>query len=58
MPLYEYRCCCGWKGELLTRYEERERQDCPTCGLPLVLRLSVPARNRDGIYSFASGGKR
>ena len=29
--LYEYRCSCGWSGDLRVRIAARDRQRCPEC---------------------------
>lgn len=33
--LYEYRCSCGWGGDLRVRIAARDRQRCPECRVRL-----------------------
>jgi len=32
MPLYEYACQCGWKGDRRVAWSQRDRQTCEECG--------------------------
>ena len=31
MPLYDYRCTCGWSGELQQPVDRRDAAVCPNC---------------------------
>jgi hypothetical protein len=43
MPVYVYRCKCGWSGNRQTAVDERDNQNCTRCGAVLE-RLFVPCR--------------
>jgi putative FmdB family regulatory protein len=56
MPLYEYACrSCGDRMERMRKVEERLLgPDCPTCGQPAALAMSVPGRVGGGGSASAS----
>lgn len=31
MPIFDYRCTCGWSGELVRAVDERDSALCPNC---------------------------
>lgn len=31
MPIFDYRCSCGWSGELVQAVDERDGAQCPNC---------------------------
>lgn len=31
MPIYNYRCTCGWSGDLVQSVELRDQASCPNC---------------------------
>lgn len=41
MPLYEYRCKCGYRFESRKPVEERQTAVCPKCGEIAEKKLSV-----------------
>jgi putative FmdB family regulatory protein len=44
MPLYEYRCTkCGEVCEVLQKVKDKPLEKCPSCGAPVVKRVSSPA---------------
>ena len=43
MPVYEYACeACGTTGQRILRVAERNDPECPACGKPWELQVSVP----------------
>ena len=45
MPLYEYRCSCGWGDEFVRKYEVSRRPvECEDCGDLATLVLPKPAK--------------
>jgi putative FmdB family regulatory protein len=51
MPIYEYRCECGERFEVLTRFAERDRaQMCPACE-------STKTRVLVSSFAVAGGGE-
>jgi len=44
MPLYEYQCTkCGELCEVLHKFKDKPLEKCPSCGGPVVKRISSPA---------------
>jgi putative FmdB family regulatory protein len=35
MPLYTYKCKCGWTGDMHSSVDNRNDQKCPECGKKL-----------------------
>jgi hypothetical protein len=51
MPTYPYKCICGWSGDLLVGFEDRDKAVCPECHRLLArmphydsLQVSIPRR--------------
>lgn len=50
MPIYEYKCKCGYSGELIVPVSERNNAACPECGVILTrqfksfpnIRMAIP----------------
>jgi putative FmdB family regulatory protein len=42
MPIYEYKCDCGWSGDLRVSVENRNSAKCPKCGATLKKQISIP----------------
>lgn len=42
MPLYDYKCACGWSGELYAPIFNRDGQCCLRCGQHLTRQLAAP----------------
>jgi putative FmdB family regulatory protein len=42
MPTYEYRCTCGWRGDLVQPIELRDQAHCPNCTRPPERQVSAP----------------
>ena len=43
MPLYTFRCPCGFEEERMLKIVERDSEfDCPSCGEPMARVLEAP----------------
>jgi putative FmdB family regulatory protein len=42
MPTYEYRCTCGWSGDLVQSIELRDQAHCPSCTRTPERRVAAP----------------
>jgi putative FmdB family regulatory protein len=42
MPIYDYRCTCGWSGELMLPVEYRDQGFCPNCLRRAERQLAAP----------------
>lgn len=43
MPIYEFECSCGWRGDQLARVEEQEVECGDKCCTLLAKRIHAPA---------------
>ena len=37
MPVYDFKCGCGWRGDIRCAFGAQGSQRCPECGKPLVV---------------------
>jgi putative FmdB family regulatory protein len=42
VPIYSYRCTCGWHGDLVQSVELRDQAHCPNCTRPPERQVSSP----------------
>ncbi len=49
MPIYAYRCTCGWSGDLVRPIDGRDSAHCPNCTRYPERLLSAP------LFKFADG---
>ncbi|MDH7500415.1 MAG: zinc ribbon domain-containing protein [candidate division NC10 bacterium] len=44
MPIYEYRCrSCGYTFEVLQKFSDEPKKECPRCSAPVQRVISPPA---------------
>lgn len=58
MPLYDYRCTCGWQGELQLPIDERDRAVCPNCLRTPERQLAAPMGKMAGVTLKGGGADR
>lgn len=58
MPLYDFECACGWRGELQVPISERDRMACPRCQAHLTRKLSAPLGRMAGVPVQGGGADR
>lgn len=58
MPIYDYRCACGWTGELWGVIGERDNMACPRCARPLERLLAAPMGKMAGQVAKGGGADR
>lgn len=56
MPIYDYKCECGWSGEITTTVGERHNMACPRSGHKLTLVITGGARFRFAGVPTKGGG--
>lgn len=42
MPIYGYRCTCGWTGDLVMSVDLRDQAQCPSCLRAPERQVSAP----------------
>lgn len=55
MPIYDYRCSCGWSGELLMAVDARDGALCPNCQRCPKRLLSAPLFRFAGVVTPGGG---
>lgn len=58
MPTYEYRCTCGWKGDILTPMDQRDNQLCRNCLRRPERLLAAPMGKMAGQVARGGGADR
>lgn len=58
MPLYDYRCTCGWRGELQLPIAERNNGICPNCLRRPERQLAAPMGKMAGQVARGGGADR
>lgn len=49
MPIFEYQCTkCGWEGEVLLVFSDKEPTECPKCKGEIVKVISAPSFRMTG----------
>jgi putative FmdB family regulatory protein len=54
MPLYDYRCTCGWFGELALPIDQRDQAICPECMRCPERQLAAPLGRMRGQNKLAA----
>jgi putative FmdB family regulatory protein len=55
MPIYDYVCGCGWKGEMMTSVSGRDLTICPQCQKYPARQLSAPLFRFKGVVTKGGG---
>lgn len=58
MPLYDYRCTCGWAGELNVPMAKRDNAVCPNCMRGPERLLAAPMGKMAGQVARGGGADR
>lgn len=58
MPLYDYRCTCGWSGELQRPIDQRDNAVCPDCMRTPERQMAAPMGKMAGQVAQGGGADR
>lgn len=58
MPVYEYHCTCGWKGDLILAIEDRDKGHCASCLRAAERQLAAPMGKMAGRTAKGGGADR
>lgn len=58
MPIYGYKCTCGWSGDLVVTVELRDQAHCPNCARPPERQVSAPGFRFAGRVTPGGGSDR
>ena len=58
MPIYAYKCTCGWSGDLIRTIDLRDNGECPNCLRRPERQLAAPLGRVSGRTPQGGGADR